>query len=140
MVFMPRLLSRERFKTFKRIVSIFILIPFVTTYPIQSYAQVLQLPAPGVVIPPSLAFEPAVIKGITINPQNPLQFDFLIDQGETKLQDAEQKAEFERLIKYFMASLTIPEKEQWVNLSPLEKDRIIADSFGKTEMGRDMLA
>ena len=28
----------------------------------------------------------------------------------------------------------------WVNLSPYEKDRIVPQSFGQTEMGRDLLA
>ena len=28
----------------------------------------------------------------------------------------------------------------WVNLSPYEKDRIVPDAFGQTEMGRDLLA
>ncbi|MBF0511175.1 MAG: hypothetical protein HQL13_02485 [Candidatus Omnitrophica bacterium] len=50
------------------------------------------------------------------------------------------KAESTKLIKYFLASLTIPEKDLWVNLSPYEKDRIIPQSFGLTEMGRDLLA
>jgi hypothetical protein len=45
-----------------------------------------------------------------------------------------------KLIKYFLASLTIPEKDLWVNLSPYEKDRIIPQSFGLTEMGRDLLS
>ena len=44
------------------------------------------------------------------------------------------------MIKYFLASLTIPEKDLWVNLSPYEKDRIIPNSFGLTEMGWDLLA
>ena len=39
-----------------------------------------------------------------------------------------------------MATLTVPEQEMWVNLSPYEKDRIVADGLGVTEMGRDMLA
>ncbi len=43
------------------------------------------------------------------------------------------------MIKYFLASLTIPEKDLWVNLSPDEKDRIIPTAFGLTEMGRDLL-
>ena len=33
----------------------------------------------------------------------------------------------------------MPEKDLWVNLSPYEKDRIIPQSFGLTEMGRDLL-
>jgi len=44
------------------------------------------------------------------------------------------------LIKYFLASLTIPENDLWVNLSPYEKNRIVPGSFGLTEMGRDLLA
>ncbi len=50
------------------------------------------------------------------------------------------KQEANKLIKYFLASLTIPEKDLWVNLSPYEKNRIIPDAFGRTEMGRDLLA
>ncbi|MFH0754128.1 MAG: NUDIX domain-containing protein [Candidatus Omnitrophota bacterium] len=46
----------------------------------------------------------------------------------------------QRLIKYFLASITVPEKDLWVNLSPYEKDRIVPDAFGVTEMGRDLLA
>ncbi|MBF0595040.1 MAG: hypothetical protein HQL22_08730 [Candidatus Omnitrophica bacterium] len=45
-----------------------------------------------------------------------------------------------RLIKYFLASLTVPEKDLWVNLSPYEQDRIVSNAFGQTEMGRDLLA
>src|SRR5208283_4730414 len=50
------------------------------------------------------------------------------------------RTEANKLIKYFLASLTIPEKDLWVNLSPYEKDRIVPQSFGRTEMGRDLLA
>ncbi|MDO8675846.1 MAG: histidine phosphatase family protein [Candidatus Omnitrophota bacterium] len=45
-----------------------------------------------------------------------------------------------KLIKYFLTALTIPEKDLWVNLSPYEKDRMIAENLGKTQMGQDMLA
>ena len=50
------------------------------------------------------------------------------------------RSESDKLIKYFLASLTIPEKDLWVNLSPYEKDRIVPQEFGQTEMGRDLLA
>src|SRR5262249_12560065 len=50
------------------------------------------------------------------------------------------KQEAAKLIKYFLASLTVPEKDLWVNLSPYEKDRIVPSHFGLTEMGRDLLA
>lgn len=39
-----------------------------------------------------------------------------------------------------MTTLTVPEKEMWVNLSPYEKNRIIANGLGDTQMGIDMLA
>ncbi len=50
------------------------------------------------------------------------------------------KVESTRLIKYFLAAVTVPENDLWVNLSPYEKDRIIPDAFGQTGMGRDLLA
>ncbi|MBI4309759.1 MAG: hypothetical protein HY591_05460 [Candidatus Omnitrophica bacterium] len=36
--------------------------------------------------------------------------------------------------------MTTPEKDLWVNLSPYERNRIVPESFGQTEMGRDLLA
>ncbi|MBF0490779.1 MAG: hypothetical protein HQL15_09245, partial [Candidatus Omnitrophica bacterium] len=54
--------------------------------------------------------------------------------------DVVLREESTKLIKYFLASLTTPEKDLWVNLSPYEKDRIVPDSFGQSEMGRDLLA
>ena len=48
--------------------------------------------------------------------------------------------ESKKLIKYFLAAMTVPEKDLWVNLSPYEKNRMIASNLAQTEMGRDMLA
>jgi len=86
------------------------------------------------------AFMPTIIKGMTISLENPLKFDFIVDSGEESLSGQEFEQESQKLIKYFLASITVPESDLWVNLSPYEKNRIIADSFGKTEMGRDLLA
>ncbi|MBP9854679.1 MAG: hypothetical protein KBD53_07420, partial [Candidatus Omnitrophica bacterium] len=97
-------------------------------------------PNPGVMVTASPAFAPAVMRGIKISPDQPLQFDFIIDTGHSDFAGDELKAESTKLIKYFLATLTIPENELWVNLSPYEKDRIIPDKFGMTEMGRDLLA
>src|SRR4051812_4048522 len=104
------------------------------------HAQELHLPAPGVMVHLSPEFTPAHLVGITIHPDNALQFDFLIHHGDNPLSDGQKKEEYNKLVKYFLASLTIPDEDQWVNLSPYEKDRIIKDNFGKTEMGRDLLA
>ena len=92
-------------------------------------------------------FNPPILKGIKVHPDNPFRFDFILDVGDGskpspngRVVNPPLQEESMRLIKYFLASLTIPEKDLWVNLSPYEKDRIIPQSFGLTEMGRDLLA
>src|SRR5260370_37276115 len=97
------------------------------------------LPAPGQMVALSPAFSPAVLKGIKLDPKNPFRFHFFVDSGDSKTSQQELKTESAKLIKYFLASLTIPEKDLWVNLSPYEKDRIVPQEFGQTEMGRDLL-
>jgi len=103
-------------------------------------ASVLNLPIPGSMVALTSGFNPAMIQGITVHPQNPLQFDFIIHPGEQDLEGAAFEEESKRLIKYFLAALTIPEEQLWVNLSPYEENRIITQEFGNTEMGRDLLA
>jgi len=134
-------------KTFSGYVnkSICLLVSFIfftaTVCPAQVFAQaVLTLPAPGTMVPTSPVHNPAMILGMTINMDNPFQFDFLVDSGDENLEDDAFRKETGKLIKYFLTALTVPEEEMWVNLSPYEKDRIIADGLGGTEMGRDMLA
>ncbi len=105
-----------------------------------SQADELFLPTPGTMVHLSPAYNPPVMKGIRVHPDNPFRLDFIVNQGSTRLNDGQLKQQSSKLIKYFLASLTIPEKDLWVNLSPYEKDRIIPQSFGLTEMGRDLLA
>ncbi len=128
----------------KRSIAIGILISFVTTIicPARSYAAPgqLNLPVPGTMVNLSQSFAPVILKGVRVYPDNPLRFDFILDTGDSKLKGQALKDESNRLIKYFLASLTVPEKDLWVNLSPYEKDRIVPESFGVTQMGRDLLA
>src|SRR5476649_1382049 len=99
------------------------------------------LPPPGVMVHLSPPLNPPILKGIKVYPNDPFRFDFVLNQGDNEnASKGPLKAEATKLIKYFLASLTIPEKDLWVNLSPYEKDRIIPQSFGLTEMGRDLLA
>ncbi len=84
-------------------------------------------------------FSPPVLRGMTVHPENPLLFDFIVDRGQDKIGNDLLKDESTKLIKYFLTSMTIPDKDAWVNLSPTEKDRIIPDALGQTEMGRAML-
>ncbi|MBF0594594.1 MAG: hypothetical protein HQL22_06470, partial [Candidatus Omnitrophica bacterium] len=111
--------------------------------PSVSYAQsVMNLPAPGAMVTPSAVFVPVLMKGLQVHPENPLLFDFILDSGNSgyPIESAAFKTESQKLIKYFLSSLTIREDDQWVNLSPYEHDRMIPQELGQTEMGRDMLA
>ncbi len=111
------------------------------TADVRGYAQgVIQLPAPGTRLALSLAFAPPLLKGIKVYRNDPFRFDFIFDKGDDKATDEQIKTDSTRLIKYFLASLTVPEKDLWVNLSPYEKDRIVPKVFGQTQMGRDLLA
>jgi len=131
--------------TFFKVIKFLIIISLCANYTVwparDAYAQsVLNLPRPGIMISISPAFTPPIIRGMSIYPDNPLQFDFIVDGGDERIQGEELRISTDKLIKYFLATLAMPENEMWVNLSPYEKDRIIPDSFGATEMGRDLLA
>ena len=103
-------------------------------------AEAFGLPAPGVMLALSPTFAPPILKGVKVNLRNPFRFEFILEQGDHQRDGQELKAQSVQLIKYFLASLTIPEKDLWVNLSPYEKDRVIPNVFGQTDMGRDLLA
>ena len=126
----------------RRIKRYLIVLAFLSLVPLSSvgYGQGLpDLPKPGTKVSLTPTFVPMLIKGLTVYPQDPLEFDFIIDAGDAPLKGAAFRRESEKLIKYFLASLTVPEEEAWVNLSPYEKDRVIPQRFGQTQMGRDML-
>src|SRR5471030_847553 len=145
----------------------FVHIIILTTFLINTFgplpvarADQFRLPASGVMVHLSPPLDPPMLKGIKVHPDNPFRFDFILDKGDSfrhpeqsegskdpldpsasqTQNDAQLKQEATKLIKYFLASLTIPEKDLWVNLSPYEKNRIVPQSFGLTEMGRDLLA
>ena len=102
------------------------------------YAQAFDLPAPG--LGAASAYAPVSLRAINIRENQPLVFDFVVDSGSSGLQGDGLKKETEKLAKYFLAAVTVPEKDLWVNLSPYENDRIIPAELGTTEMGREMLA
>jgi len=154
----------------RRFLCFWITVSFVSTLiipPQRLYAQtVLDLPAAGTMVSVSPSFEPALIKGLTVHKDNPFLFDFIVDPGQGssgviarpssgvkrpnvldgdpfgQADAAKQslKEQADRMIKYFFAALTIPDKDIWVNLSPYEKDRMVPVSLGQTAMGRDLLA
>ncbi len=103
-------------------------------------AQVAFLPKPGMMVDLTPRYSPMMIKGMKLYPDNAFKFDFILDMADDLKDSDEIKAEGRNLASYFLAALTTPEKEMWVNLSPYEHARTIPRSFGNTEMGKEILA
>ncbi len=129
--------------SFRRFIAFCIIVSFFLTtlgpLPKAHADTVLNLPAPGTMVNLSPAYEPVIIKGLTVHKDNPFLFDFIVDVGQDRMSGEPLKKEGEKLIKYFLASLAIPDKDLWVNLSPYEKNRMIPEALGQTDMGRDLL-
>lgn len=94
---------------------------------------------PSVVSGSGLPAETPIIAGIAVHPQDLSTFDLIIKKGNIVLSADDKQKEYIRQFKYFLSALTIPDKDQWVNLSPYEHDRIIPENFGRTMMGADLL-
>ena len=129
---------------FRKIITFVVLCAFLISNTGTGFAQMAStmpwMPTPGTSVTLSAAFTPAHLTGMVINPTDPFKFDFMIHRGDQQLSQDQKQAEYTKLIKYFLAALAVPDTDQWVNLSPYEQDRIIPDTFGLTEMGRDLLA
>lgn len=85
---------------------------------------------------PSDAFLPSTLKAIHIDPQSPFEISFVIDGADKNQVD---ETDVNKLVQYFLAAMTTPGKDMWVNLSPTESNRIIAAQFGQTSAGRELL-
>ena len=105
-----------------------------------SQADEFVLPQPGVRLALSSPYQPSLLVGMQVDPKNPFQLNFIFDPGQKTLSGPVKRDQYRQMVKYFLASLTIPNQDMWVNLSPYEKNRIIAGNFGKTLMGRDLLS
>ena len=128
---------------FKRLIASLVCLTFLGSNLQYVHAQdfsVNQLPIPGSMIGESAPFAPLALKGLVVNPQKPLEFQFIVDTGKGPQDTAAIKDQANQLVKYFLAGLTIPEGDLWVNLSPYEKSRIVPAALGQTDLGRDLLA
>ena len=121
---------------FRKILSVFIAFVFLLSTSI-THAQIIQ---PSATVSVTSAFTPTMLAGLTIDPNNPLRFDFLISDGEDIKEERASQDEAKKLVRYFLSALTIPEKDLWVNLSPYEPERLIPEDVGKTELGHELLA
>ena len=102
----------------------------------QAYAYEANIPMLGTLVELSDAYSLPFINGVRYDHKNPLNLEFIIDQGDA---DSVSIAEQEKMIRYFLAGLTVPEDKLWVNLSPYEEDRVIEDNVLATEIGETLL-
>ena len=114
---------------FKSIISSFVIFSFLFTAvgpcPVAFSAEAeFNLPEPGKMINLSPAYQPVMIKGLTVHKDYPFLFDFIVDVGQDNLSGEPLKKEGEKLIKYFLASLTIPDKDVWVNFSRMKRTKL----------------
>lgn len=101
----------------------------------------LNLPASAAVGAMGQVLSPVVIEGLKVRVDDSLAFSFLLDGGDSVPSDSEGfKADVDRQLRYFLASLTVPENDLWVNLSPYESERIVPQALGRTALGQDLLA
>ncbi|MBF0489073.1 MAG: NUDIX hydrolase [Candidatus Omnitrophica bacterium] len=128
---------------FKRFIAVLVCATFILSNFQYVHAQdfsINQLPVPGTMLGVSTPYVPLTLKGLVVNPKKPLEFQFIVDTGKGPRDSAFVKEQANQLIKYFLAGLTIPEGDLWVNLSPYEKDRMVPTALGQTDLGRDLLA
>lgn len=120
--------------------ALFFVQSFLIDFP-YAYANspLLLLPAAGQMIHLSAHTQPVMLQGLRYDPQKPFQFQFILEQGDHALPLDQLKDKGMDLVRYFMAAMTMPEDDLWVNLSPYESSRIIPNGLSVTRLGSDML-
>lgn len=102
----------------------------------QTEASALGLPEPVKILSVTSSYVPPVLKGVRLNPENPFEFEFIIDSGDA---GSIKEEDVKQLVEYFLAVLAVPEEDLWVNLSPFEQDRVMSEKLSLTAMGKDLL-
>lgn len=126
-------------KVVLRIACFFVTMSFLSSAVMPAYvrAQDLMLPAPTQFVNLTNPYSFPILKGMKFDPKNPLEMEFIIDTADQRKVSEDEAS---RLIKYFLAGLTMPDNELWVNMSPYEEDKIINPSLSETDLGKDMLS
>jgi hypothetical protein len=128
------LLSRKT----PRLLSFFLLLCFIFNpfSPYLAQAQTTVLPQPNQLLAISSPYSSPMLKGVRFNPADPLKLEFIIDTADQGRVDKDEAA---KLVKYFLAGLTLPENDLWVNFSPYEANRIVPQALSQTDLGKDLL-
>ena len=109
---------------------------------VYAQASLPNAPAQDVVLQSVISPSAVTMKGLPIDPRDPLRMDFIFDHNPEpgmSLEDEDRQIDALRQIRYFFSSLVIPSQDLWINLSPYEKQRVISDSLAYTGMGKDLL-
>lgn len=132
------------YSAFYRVLRLFLALIFLSgsVLPAPAQAQLAGLPVPGSMLAQTQPYIPVMLKGLRVYPGQPLRFDFMVDPGQSGLavSGAGFRGEAQKLVKYFLAALTLRERDLWVNLSPVERDRMATPDLAHTRLGEDMLA
>lgn len=110
-----------------------------TSGPFAQAAVLSYMPEPSQRIALSPIYDLPLLKGLVFSADSPFYFTFLIQRGNIAREEALIRLEVDKIAKYFLAALTLPGDDLWVNLSPYEKDRISTDNLAMTDLGKDML-
>ena len=94
------------------------------------------VPQPFKLVTLSESFDEPLLKGIRLDPDDPLKLEFIIAGNDRR---SVSKGQIKKIVNYFLAGLSIPEENLWVNLSPYEEDRIIDSTLAETELGEEFL-
>jgi len=132
------LFMKEKVLT-KIIASFLILVFLLSSCGITQAATLPYMPEPGQMLAQSANYDLPYAVGIRFDPADPLKFTFMVDKGQNVLSGSLLRREGQKIVRYFLAALTIPEEDLWVNLSPYEASRIVPDKLSVTDLGRDML-
>jgi len=123
-----------------RWVNLLVCICFVmTSIPAVQAAVLPYMPEPNQRIMAGPAYDLPLLEGIVFSADSPFYFTFLIKRGNVEREESVIRSEVNKISKYFLAALTLPGDDLWVNLSPYEQDRISTDNLALTDLGKDML-
>ena len=103
----------------------------------ETMAAELGLPEPGVLLKSAGYADNVRITGLKLNPDEPFRLQFILNMEDTT---AEDRKELMKQVDYFLAALTTPRENLWVNLSPYEADRIIDKSLESTDLGQVLMS
>lgn len=102
----------------------------------QTEASVLGLPEPNSLLSLAPKYNPPMLRGLKIDPENPLKLDFVLELNDS---NHFSETESRKLMNYFLSALATPNDDLWVNLSPYEVDRIIDSQLNGTQIASALL-